>query len=83
MPGTRTRFPSSVEVFDMPRFRADVIAHIDRWNMPARRVAEACGVSDNAIYPWLRGTRDTIGLFVACALADVCDLSLDKYRRAA
>ncbi len=71
---------SGAERFDMPRFRADVIAHIDRWNMSIRSLAEACECSDNALMPWLRGDRLAVGLFVAVALADVCDLSLDTYR---
>lgn len=65
----------------MARFRKDVLDYGERWEMTLRGMATAAGLSDNTIMPWVRGTRDGIGLSAACGLADVCDLSLDNYRK--
>lgn len=71
---------SSLGLFDGDRFVADVLTYAERWNVSRRQMALAADVDLATLLGLLRREREP-SLLMACALADVCDLSLDAYRR--
>lgn len=70
----------SSAVFDGDRFIAAVLAYMDRHRVSARSLLAAAGLDLSSGLQVLRGDRAP-SLLVACSLADVCDLSIDDYRR--
>jgi hypothetical protein len=70
---------SSRTVFDAAKFRADVIAYMDRWHLSGRALCACTDLGISTLGTFLRGESET-SLLLACELADVCDLSLDTYR---
>lgn len=72
-------YRTSRPVFDSARFRADVVAYMQRWHLSGRRLAASGAVGQRAVAYFLRGDTEP-SLLVACALADICDLSLNTYR---
>jgi transcriptional regulator with XRE-family HTH domain len=70
---------SAVQVFDVQAFMDDVERFRKRRGWSQNEMADVCGVSSSTVKMFAQGNRPP-GLFLACVLADVCDLSLDKYR---
>jgi len=70
---------SGVEVFDVPAFSEDVDRFRVRRGWSKAEMADVCGISQSTLKGFLQLNRPP-GLFLVCVLADVCDLSLDKYR---
>lgn len=71
---------SSATVFDSEQFVADVIAYTKRWRINHKQLIITACLDESSTRAVLRGEQP-LTLYVACKLADICDLSLDKYRR--
>lgn len=67
-------------VFDVDRFRADVTAYMRRWHLTPCALGRAAELAPSTAHAFITG-RHGPSLLVACALADICDLTLDQYRR--
>jgi transcriptional regulator with XRE-family HTH domain len=67
-------------VFDGQAFLQAVYDYLGRSNISRRQLLTDAGLDIASGLQVLRGDRMP-SLLVACALADVCDLSLDTYRR--
>lgn len=65
--------------FDGDRFVADVLAYTERFSVSRRELFAAAGIDLSTGLQLLRRQREP-SLLTVCALADVCDLSLDAYR---
>lgn len=72
---------NAAAVFDGDRFIADVMAHMARHKLSSRMLLASADLDIASGLAVLRGERYP-SLLVACSLADVCDLSLDAYRKA-
>ncbi len=70
---------SAVNVFDVPAFSEDVERFRVRRGWSKAEMADVCGISLSTLKMFVQNSRPP-GLFLVCVLADVCDLSLDKYR---
>jgi hypothetical protein len=68
-------------LFDCDAFRHAVESHLRRWNISRTTLAELADVDGTAVFLFLNGQRPTPSLLMVLALADVCDLSVDRYRR--
>jgi hypothetical protein len=65
--------------FDVERFIGDVNAYAARWKLTRWALLSKAGLNHQSAYAVLRGDRSP-SLLTVCALAEVCDLSLDRYR---
>lgn len=70
---------SAVNVFDTRAFLDDVERFRTRRGWSKQEFADIAGVSASTVKMFAYGKRPP-GLYLVCVLADVCDLSLDKYR---
>jgi len=70
---------SAVNVFDVTAFAEDVERFRVRRGWSKAEMADVCGISLSTFKMFVQGNRPP-GLFLVCVLADICDLSLDKYR---
>jgi hypothetical protein len=73
---------SATDVFDSEEFVDDVLDWLEDHEMSRRGLAKTAQLDLSNLLGVLRGERP-VSLLSACSLADVCDLSLDDYRRAA
>ena len=71
---------ASREAFDVARFTVDVRRQAHRWGWTMTELGHRAGVSPGRVREVVGG-RGGLSLLTACALAEVCDLSLDDYRR--
>ncbi len=67
------------DVFDVDLFLRHVNAYAARWKLTRQTLLERAGLDHASGYAVLRGERQP-SLFTVCALAELCDLSLDRYR---
>lgn len=72
---------SAYKDFDINAFWEDVGSYLRRWNLHTSDLADAVELDsthmrENFLY------RRGLSLAVACRIAAVCDLSLDKYNKA-
>ena len=64
--------------FDVDAFRQDVRTYMKRQGLTAGEAANLCDLSYTTVTAFLAGGDPSLP--PACALADLCDLSLDVYR---
>lgn len=61
-------------------FQNDVEEFCKRQGWSRHRLAREAGLPHSAVYSWLNGSRG-LSLDATCAVAHVCDLTLDRYVR--
>ena len=67
-------------LFDVEGFINDVLQYMGRHKMTYSLVGHKLGINDNNIRRTLKRREAEPSLWMACALARLCDLSLDDYR---
>lgn len=72
--------PACGRRFDMARFRDDVRRWQGVHSATNAELAGRAGIAALSLARWLYDPSRGLSLDVACSLADVCNLSLDRYR---
>lgn len=74
-----SKYKDNTEVFDTERLLLDAYHYQVRQRLTYTDMARRAGCSRTTIREVLEGK--SLSLWMACRLADVCDLSLDDYRK--